>query len=333
MTNQLQRHKEAVIGTLSRSQYGVKLLQFYGRSKQKLKTSVIKKHRKSRPVLPKQNHVLTTYAPNTRLHDSLWTILIHFFQEFRRTRWQIWVTFKRDFVSSYNQTALGFLWSIVMPLIPVTVYLLLAAIRVLATTEDMPFVIYIVVGMTIWTFLSGTITSSVNSIQLGKSILESSRYPVFAVIMSNFGQMVYELLVRSTFVVTVLLFFRVSVSWTVLLLPLVLIPLVMFSLGAGMILAVLNIILKDINNIVNLVLRYGIFLSSVIFPMTETGVLGYLNKFNPFNTFVVTVRDFIVFGQITAWELYLVTSVMSFIVFLLACKILYFMEFRIKGYL
>jgi hypothetical protein len=47
----------------------------------------------------------------------------------------------------------------------------------------------------------------------------------------------------------------------------------------------------------------------------------------------VAIRDLIVFGTIPHLELYLVTSGVAIIIFLAACKIVYFMEYRIKGYL
>jgi lipopolysaccharide transport system permease protein len=290
-----------------------------------------KGHMKSMAV--NSQHRITVYSPKTRLNDSLFFILKHFVQEIKRTRWQIWITFKRDFVSAYKQTVAGVLWSILLPLIPITTYLLLAYLRVLKTTENMPFIVYIVIGMTLWAFLSGSLTSPLVAIQKGKVILEMSKYPVLAVIISNFGHIVYEVLVRIVFVISVLVYYRISLAWYIFLLPVLILPLAMFSLGLGMILAILNIITKDVRNIVDVIMRYAIFLSSVIFPMPTEGLIGTLNRFNPFNTFVNTIRDFIVFGQVSHLELYLMTSGVAIIIFLLACKILYAMEYKIKGYL
>jgi len=334
MNIQPQHYKAELILKLSKFKYGVKALQLYGQLKYRLRStsidSVLPRFGDSAPA---SKHQLATYSPQTRLHDSLWTILKYFFLEIQRTRWQIWVTFKRDFVSAYNQTALGFLWSLVLPLIPVTVYLLLAYIRVLKTAENMPFVVYIVIGMTLWMFLSGTILSSITAIQKGKTVLETSKYPLLAVILSSFGQMVFDTSVRIGFVIVVLIFFKISLSWGILLLPIALLPLTLFSLGLGMILAVLNVIIKDVGNMADVVMRYGVFLSSVIFPMPETDLLGRLNLLNPFNTFVVAIRDLIVFGTMAHPGRYLVTSAAAVIIFLVACKIVYFMEYRIKGYL
>lgn len=276
---------------------------------------------------------VATYSPQTRLHDSLWTILKHFGQEFKRTRWQIWVTFKRDFVSTYTQTTVGFLWSVVLPLIPLTVYILLAYLRVLKTTENMPFVVYIAIGITIWTFLSGSLTSPIQALQKSKMVLETSKYPMLAVILSNFGQMVFDMMVRIIFVTLALLYYHIPLSWHLLLLPLLILPLALFSLSLGIILSILNVIARDIQNVVDIVMRYGIFLSSVIFPMSETGLTGALNLFNPFNTFVNSLRYFIVLGDIPSSAAYWFTSAISVVLFLTACKVLYMMEYRLKAYL
>ncbi len=278
-------------------------------------------------------HRLTTYSPETALGEPLYRILWHFLSELRRIRWQIWIAFRRDFSGRHSQTVLGVFWSLLLPLIPVTVYLLLAHVRVLKTTDDMPFVVYIVLGMTIWTFLSGTILSSIAAIPRAKTILETSRYPVLAEILSNFGQMMFELTVRSAFLIVVLLLFDVSLHWSIFLLPLVMLPLILFGLGAGIFLSILNVIIKDVSHTVEIVLRYGLFLSSVIFPMPESGVFARFNMFNPFNTFVVAVRDFVVLGQLSNLNLFLITSLIGVFLFLFSCKVLYTMEFRIKAYL
>jgi lipopolysaccharide transport system permease protein len=333
MNVQLQHYKTEFILKLSRFKYGVKALQFYGHLKYRLKCAPASTIPLFGDTMQVGKYQLTTYSPQTRLHDSLWTILKHFFLEIKRTRWQIWVTFKRDFVSAYNQTTVGLLWSVVMPLIPISVYLLLAYLRVLRTTENMPFVVYIVVGMTIWTFLSGSLTSPILAIQKSKVVLETSKYPILAVILSNFGQMIYQTSIRIIFVVLVLIFYKISLSWNILLLPLLILPLALFSLSLGIILAIVNVIIRDVQNVVDIVMRYGVFLSSVIFPMTETGLIGTLNLFNPFNTFVIAVRNFIVFGQIPHLTVYLVTTGVSILLFLVACKVLYIMEYRLKAFL
>ena len=248
-------------------------------------------------------------------------------------RWQIWIAFKKDFVSSYSPTSLGFIWSIILPLIPVSAYVMLAQIKILKTSEDMPFVVYIVVGFTIWFFVTNTITSIMNSIQREKGILSKIKYPLISVILSNFGTVFFDLLVRVVFSVIVLLFFGIDIQVSILLLPFMLIPLILFSFGVGMILLVLNEIYKDIKNFTDIFFRYGMFVSSVIFPLPSGGLIEQINNFNPFNTYVLNVRNFIVSGEFISTDIFLYTSIFSLLVFILAVKFIFLMENRLKAYL
>ncbi len=280
-----------------------------------------------------ESHKITTTTPDSRIGDSLPKILLSFYRELQQNRWQIWMAFKKDFVSQYKQTVLGFIWSIILPIIPISVYLFLGLIKAVRMPDNMHFAVYIVIGRTLWFFLSANINSIMKALSKEKQLLSKVKYPLITVLASNFGRVVYELLVSTVFVLVVLLIFKISLNFYMILLPLLLIPLVFFSVGTGMILSILNIIYRDIEKITTIILTYGVFLSSVIFPMPDSGISGSLIKFNPFNTFINEIRNIIVFGSLDDVNLFLITSLISLIIFLTGCKIVYLMEFRIKQFL
>ena len=73
---------------------------------------------------------MTKYSKNDRLNDGILKIILVFYNQILTQKWQIWIAFKKDFVSAYKNTALGFVWSIALPLIPVSVYIFLGYIYI-----------------------------------------------------------------------------------------------------------------------------------------------------------------------------------------------------------
>ena len=110
-------------------------------------------------------------------------------------------------------------------------------------------------------------------------------------------------------------------------------PAIIFALGLGMMFSILDVVVQDTRRIVLLVLRYGLFISSVIFPFPEWGIPGAINQFNFFNTYVNATRDLLYHGHMDNPALYFYTSAVGLVVFLLAIKLVYTMDYKIRAYL
>ena len=274
------------------------------------------------------------YSTNYRCNDSIFIALKALFQQARTYRWQIWMAIKKKIDATYQQDMFGFFWSIVMPIIPMTVYMVLAQIKVFKTVDDMPFVYYIGIGMFIWLLMSMTIFTVVTSIKSEKSILTTTNFPIFPAMLSRLGEVLYESTVRLIVVVIIVVWYHIDVTFFSLMLALLsLIPAITFALGLGMMLGILDVVVQDTRRVVLLVLRYGLFISSVIFPFPDTGIAGEINKFNIFNTFVNATRDLLYQGYIENLELFLYTSLVGIAIFLLAVKMVYTMDYKIRAYL
>lgn len=244
--------------------------------------------------------------------------------------WQISVQFKRDFKNSYQGTALGKLWAVITPLIPLSVYLLLGLLRAVNVDGEIGFVPYIIVGATAWYFITGTIRAIINAPVKNSVILNKMNYPMSAVLVSHFGSTVFDLLVRLVLAVAVCIIYGVYFGISLFYLPIIILFIILFSFGSGMILSIINIAYKDAAKIADIVFSYGLFVSSVIFPMPEEGIIGMVNNFNPFNTFITEFRSVLILGEINSPLVLGITSLLSLVIFLYGCKFLFVMEKRVR---
>lgn len=276
---------------------------------------------------------ITVYNKDTRLNSSLVESVTSLYRTAWAYRYLIWRSFRRDFTAPYRQSVLGTAWSFIMPMIPITAYLVLVFMGVLDTRAGMPFFIYVSVGMTLWFFLYGGITAVMNSIQSEKGVITKVKFPLVVVILSGFGRVFSDTLIRLVFVVGAFGFFRVVPHWDIVLAPLVALPFLLLCLGLGILVGLLNVVMTDTKNFVEMFLSYGMFVSSVFFALPTTGFFGSIARINIFSHFIVGIREYLVFGHLNDPVTYAVSSAIAVAVFLFSLKTLYSLEYKIIGHL
>lgn len=274
------------------------------------------------------------YTNNFRCNTTLLEATKTLIGQMLEYKWQIWLAIKKKIYATYQQDVLGIFWAIFMPIVPMTIYIVLAQIKVFKTVEDMPFIYYIAMGMLVWLLMAKTIHTLVLTIKSEKSILRTTNFPIFPILLSRLGEVLHDTGIRLIAVTIIIALFNIKITIVSFALTLLsFIPAIIFALGTGMILGILDVIVQDTRRIVLLALRYGLFVSSVIFPFPKEGIAANINSFNFFNTFVNESRNLLYYGHLENPALFWITSAVSILVFLFASKIVYIMDYRVRAYL
>jgi ABC-type polysaccharide/polyol phosphate export permease len=261
-------------------------------------------------------------------------IFLSLFQQLYYNRSQVFVTIKKDFKIKYQDTFLGLFWAIIIPVVPMGAYMMLASIKAFNSSAEMPYVFFIAIGMTLWMFMSKVMRQSLMAINSQKAILSKTNYPIIAVVFERIGEALSDTVIRVIAVVIIMFWYHVNTTmqgfFTGVLL---LIPMFLFAISTGMILSILNTIVPDTIKIFDIAMRYGIFLSSVIFPFPDEGALGAINQFNVFNTYINAFRNAIYHDEIYSTSLLLYSIVFTVLLTLTAAKLVHYMNYRIRAYI
>lgn len=265
---------------------------------------------------------------------SFFQIFSLLLQQVYRNRSQIFITVKKDFKVKYQDTYLGLFWAIIIPVVPMGAYMMLASIKAFKTADEMPFVFYIAMGMTLWMFMSKVMRQALLTIHSQKAILTKTNYPLIAATFARIGEIFSDTLIRVVAVIIIMFWYQVNTTFTGFILGfLLLLPIFFFSLSAGMVLGLLNTMVPDTIKLFDIAMRYGIFLSSVIFPFPQDGVLGAINQFNVFNTYINAFRNLIYYGEVHSTDLLLYSIVFTFVLMLVAAKLVHYMNYRVRAYI
>lgn len=275
---------------------------------------------------------ITTYGQAARTRPGFIAPAVALFREILSRRWHIWVSFQQDFVSTHAKTGLGQLWNYFVPLFPIAVYSTLAAVGFFPSREGIPPGIYVPIGVTTYLLMVGTIRSPLQAVERKHSLVAITSYPLIGAVIASLGQLTFEFLVRFATILVIYAIVMKSVPWMAPATILVLVPAVIFSFSIGLALSILNMIYPDISRILQLILSYAIFISNAIFPVDRVKAFAPIGRYNPLAIFVDNVRHVFIFGELSSPIAYLIISFSGVLLLLLACRLFYVMEWRIRSY-
>jgi lipopolysaccharide transport system permease protein len=119
-------------------------------------------------------------------------------------------------------------------------------------------------------------------------------------------------------------------STAILLVPLVIIPILFLTLGLGFLLSILNGIMRDIGNVMGLLMTFFMFLTPVLYAKPKMGILMRMTKYNPLYYLVSGARDLVLTGTISEPEGFFVTVFSSFVTFVICLVVFHLTETRIS---
>ncbi len=259
-------------------------------------------------------------------------ILIKLFNQIKENREHIVTFIKRDIKLARANTKLGLFWIIFPPLVPLTVFIGLASLEVISRSADMPFVMYIVIGITFYRFMTQLISTTISIFRSEGSTLKNFNVPLIVLMVSKNAMTFFHLIFRLIIVFIVVVYYGVEIRLEWLLLPIFLIFIIMFSFSIGVIVSFKNLLYKDYGKGMDLIMAYTFFMSSVIFPFPKDGWLGVVNSFNPFNTFVDFTRGLFYHGiSYLNFITLSLTFLISLLLFLYSCNLIYNSQDKIKS--
>ncbi|MEO1241792.1 MAG: ABC transporter permease [Pseudomonadota bacterium] len=253
-------------------------------------------------------------------------------QQIRTHHWHISQMFNQNFTNAYRFTRFGAVWNYILPMVPITVWVLLNGLRLFPSFGDVSSVVYVTLGITLWFLFAGCVTLPINTVESKVGDAARSELPLITFVIASFAQLSFDTLVRLVATIIVFALFHGLPAITVFLTPLIAVFALIFFCGVGLLLAVFNLAYRDINKITTMLLQYGMLLSAIVFPVSRIPMLAEASIFNPFFIFVDSIRTLTVFGEIRHPVPLATFSILGILISVLACRLFFASEQRIKGF-
>lgn len=208
----------------------------------------------------------------------------------------------KDIKVKYKQTALGVAWVILQPLVGMVLFTLLFGRVAKLPSDGLPYPIFYYASLLSWTYFSTALISASNSVLSNTSLITKVYFPRILLPAAAVTSSILDLAIASVILFGLLIFYQVPLTSGLVLLPVVLILLVIFTLGIGQLLAALNVNYRDIKHALPFIVQLWLFASPVVYPMSMVPErYQWLVSLNPIAGIIETTRALIA-GRSIPWE-------------------------------
>lgn len=217
----------------------------------------------------------------------------------------------RDIKVKYRRSALGLIWSVLNPLLMMTVMSLMfgilyrdilgANLPVVAATGKPPtFAVYVLTGQLVFSFFSDSTQMAMDSVLGNAPLIKKVYIPKYIFPLQKVMFAFVNTMFSMISLVFVMLFTWSYVSFWALLAPFVLLILFAFNLGVGLILSSMVVFFRDIKHLYSVFVLALTYMTPIFYPeaiFNGNLYLTFLIRLNPMYWFVSLFRQLVIYGS------------------------------------
>ena len=228
---------------------------------------------------------------------------------------------RREIVGRYKGSVMGLLWSFINPIMLLALYTLVFSGVFKARwgsdglESKSQFALILFIGMIVHSMFSEVLIRAPSLIVSNVSYVKKIVFPLEILPVVALGASVFHCMANVLVLVFALFLINGSIPWTAIFLPLVLLPLLVFSLGIAWVFASLGVYLRDISHPIGFGMTVLLFASPVFYPVSALprSVQPWL-IINPLTFIIEQARAIMIFGQLPNFNEWLIYSLISFVV-------------------
>ncbi|WP_241762703.1 ABC transporter permease [Dyella ginsengisoli] len=227
---------------------------------------------------------------------------------------------KREIAARYKGSMLGILWSFINPLLMLIVYTvffsMILKIKWGGTGESQTdFAMLLFVGLIIYGFIAECINRAPGLITGNVNYVKKVVFPVAVLPVVSCGSALFHWLIGMLVLMLALYVTGHHIQQTSVLIFPVMVPLVIYALGIGWILASIGVFLRDLNQVVGVITQVLMFMSPVFFS-AEKIPSAYRGLFqaNPLTVIIEQARAVLIFGKPLDWGVIIIQTVFATLV-------------------
>ncbi len=217
-------------------------------------------------------------------------------------RYFIGSSIRNDLRSRFARSRLGALWMILQPLAQVVIYSLVLSRIMVAKLPGIDnryaYVIYLMAGMIAWSLFAEVVTRALTIFVENGNLMKKMAFPrVCLPVIIGGSCLVNNLLLLATAIGLFALMGQ-PLSLMILWLPFLIAVNLAFALGLGLILGVLNVFVRDVAQVMTVVLQLMFWLTPIVYmPNIIPDRLRALLEFNPMVPIVTAFQSVILYGR------------------------------------
>lgn len=172
----------------------------------------------------------------------------------------------RDIKVRYKQTVLGATWAIVQPVATMLVFTLFFGKIAKLPSDGLPYPVFALSGLIVWTFFSNALTQSSASVVGSASLITKIYFPRLIIPIASVLAGVVDFMIAFVALLGLMVWYRIAPSTQVVWVPAFLILAVISSLGVGIWMAALNVKYRDVHHVLPFVVQFWMLATPIVYP-------------------------------------------------------------------
>ena len=221
----------------------------------------------------------------------------------------------RDIKVRYKNSLLGYLWTLLYPLILMGIYILVFSFVFRFRIENYP--IFILCGIVPWILFQKTTSRSTTSIIGGAVIIKKVYFPRELVVLTVMGTELFNFALMLIVFIPIAIIYKVPLGPGMLFLPLALVCQVFFMAGVSLFLASSNVFFRDVSELYEALVRIWFYASPIIYPVSM--VPERFQKFymlNPMAVIISIYRNAVLGYEIPGYDYLALMAVLTLLMFI-----------------
>ena len=243
---------------------------------------------------------------------------------FNKNRYLFLQMVKREFEQRYRGSQLGFIWAFIYPVMMLLVYTFVFGIVMkvkwgVEGQDNIDFGIILFAGLLCHSFLAEVLIGAVGVITGSQQYVKKVVFPLEILSLVQVCSGLINLSIGLIILLGVFLISGGQLHTTVLLVPVVMLPFVLFLLGISWFVSVLGVYVRDLSQFMGVLVTVLLFLGPIVYPFSVVpeGMQDYVLWLNPLTIIVEQLRAVVLFGQFPDWHLLGIYSIFAVLMLIL----------------
>jgi lipopolysaccharide transport system permease protein len=227
---------------------------------------------------------------------------------------------RRDVVSRYKGSYLGVLWSLITPLLMLAVYAFVFSVIFksrwgnVGSQSQLTFALTLFCGLLAYNVFAEVVSRAPTLVVGNPSYVKRVVFPLEILPVAALFTAVVNMLPGAVVLLITWVAVYHSLSSTIWLAPLMLLPLCMISLGLGWLLASLGVFIRDIAHPVTVLVQVLLFMSGIFYPISALPAkYQHLLILNPLVSIIENIRRTALWGQWPVWRWWAIVTLGSLV--------------------